>query len=959
VLPNGIAPSLQLDRQQGSAGQPLTISGKVPAGYSQVRVAAVIDGQSIGDGIVTADAQGNFSAAGTIPRQLRTGPVQYCASPVGAVNGQFACAPLTVTQPPTVTVNGSIPIQSGASFNGTVALMNAAGAPLYSAPIQTSGNFSIVNVPPGVYHYGVTGQTSHHLPGGIVELLPNQPFDGLQISTSAQCVAAGMKTTPVQASPSRPAFKSGQIAPSSGRSVSSGGGRLASIGPLAQDLPFGLYVSGVQNIVTFTASPQASGPVQKVTFGFYNSGGGLVQELVSTGPTFQVSFDVGRLAPSAAENAYVKVTPTVNGSDECPSFYDIEVMANPMASPYLQPAPHSSLAWDAGAQVYRFVGVIPYIPGVLPFDYDAPPANLPPLPYLGRLSNHLDAGVQVDGFFALNGSAKIPAVGVIAYATVLNKQLLPPDTGITLLRPNANFYIYDLTTIGFPVGPYPLVPYVWVPTPFISVPVISFFGIVSVTVNGSAGAGMGVNIEGKIQPLRPAVTATLTASGDAQAELGVGLDLLGGVADAGASAQAYTKLDLPLAVELSSKPSVNANICAQVSFRVHAWASFGWGLASTSDTKTLYDWQDCAAQVAASSVLTSELATPALIAAPAVASAADGRVLSAFVQNSAATGATPQVQVFARFQSGNGTGWETPVALSNPAHSASNPAVAFVGSAGLPVVAWTENILNASQAAALGTDYSAVASHQEIFYSAYFANVWSPPVRVTDDGVADGMAVLAGSSAGGVLAWVKDTDGNLSTRADQRIAAVIFNANTTSFGPVSLLTAGIGGQNAQVAAAYDSRTGTPVPYLAWTHDADSDLTTAYDRTIAVARWNGNAWAVLDTRSLPAKTDSPTISVDADGVALAFLVRDSSPDGSVGLLGTNGALWTARLSGESWTATPVHAAAGGPVYAEQPVLGARGHESLLLFRRFAPDTANAALGQISLSRSLNGAPPTAP
>ncbi len=953
IVPNGVTSSIQLDQQQGRAGQTLIISGQAPTDYHQVRLVAVVDGQTLGGEIVNTDASGNFKASEIIPSQFQPGQVQYCAVPVGATNGQFSCAKLQVAAPLGLQVTGTLPLESGDTLNAQIQLMDAAGSPLFSTAIQPNGTFALANVPPGVYTYAVIGDTSRHVASGIAVLPYNDTSANLNLSFQPACLANGNSSTAVQASPSRPAFQLGQIG-------SGGGGRLGLIGAVPQNQPFGLYVSGVQNIVTFTAKPQAGGPVQKVIFGFYNPGGALVQQLEGSGPMYQVSFDVGRLAPSqGTHHPFVKAVPVVNGKEDCPSWYDIEVMANPMASPYLQPAPHSSLQWDRGAQVYRFVGVIPYIPNVLPFDYDAPPTNLPPLPYLGRLSNHLDTGVQVDGFFDLNGKAKIHAVGVIAYATVLNKVLLPQGTGVTLLKPNANFYVYDLTSIGFPIGPYPLVPYVWVPTPFVSVPVISFFGVVNVTVNGSAGAGMGVTIEGTIQPLRPAVSATLTARGDAKAELGVGLDLLGGVADVGASTEAYTRLDLPLTVMLSSKPSIAVNACAQLSFSVRAWASFAWGLASKSDTKQIYDWQDCAADVTASAVVTPNLTTPDLIAAPAVASAPDGRILSAYVENSAGAGTTPQVQVFARFQNTDGTSWATPTALSDPSHSAADPAVAFVGPNALPIVVWTENVLTASQAAALGTDYSAIVSHQEIFYSIYLLNVWSPPQRLTTDQVADGMAVLAGSNTSVVLAWVKDTDGNLATRSDQRIAVMIFNAITNSFGPIALLTAGSGGLNAQVSAAYDSRTGTPVPYLAWIHDSDGDLTTANDRTVAVARWDGSAWALIDTQSLPAKADSPTISVNDAGVSVAFLVRDAAEDGSVGLLGANGALWIASLSGTSWSAAPLHDASQAVIYAEQPVLSSHQNESLLLFRRFDDNRSNATLGQISLSRMVGNATLSAP
>ncbi len=98
-----------------------------------------------------------------------------------------------------------------------------------------------------------------------------------------------------------------------------------------------------------------------------------------------------------------------------------------------------------------------------------------------------------------------------------------------------------------------------------------------------------------------------------------------------------------------------------------------------------------------------------------------------------------------------------------------------------------------------------------------------------------------------------------------------------------------------------------------------------------------------------RVDSPTLSAGADGVHLAFLVREASADGSVGLVGANGVLWTAHLRDGAWQAQALPGADGKPIYAERPILDTQGSESLLLFRRFEQKNDNSRLGQLALSQ----------
>jgi len=54
--------------------------------------------------------------------------------------------------------------------------------------------------------------------------------------------------------------------------------------------------------------------------------------------------------------------------------------------------------------------------------------------------------------------------------------------------------------------------------------------------------------------------------------------------------------------------------------------------------------------------------------------------------------------------------------------------------------------------------------------------------RLTNDALSDGLPVLAGDEQGATLAWVHDSDGDISTRGDWRIAAAQWNTTTGNGG---------------------------------------------------------------------------------------------------------------------------------------------------------------------------------
>jgi hypothetical protein len=97
--------------------------------------------------------------------------------------------------------------------------------------------------------------------------------------------------------------------------------------------------------------------------------------------------------------------------------------------------------------------------------------------------------------------------------------------------------------------------------------------------------------------------------------------------------------------------------------------------------------------------------------------------------------------------------------------------------------------------------------------------------------------------------------------------------------------------NAQVSV--DRKQGRVL--LAWTTDADSDLTTNQDRHIAVADCSQNPCSVGAPAELPSGADSPSSAVHgADEIHLAFLYRGKDGGGVTDTgIGNQAEVWTAE------------------------------------------------------------------
>jgi hypothetical protein len=160
--------------------------------------------------------------------------------------------------------------------------------------------------------------------------------------------------------------------------------------------------------------------------------------------------------------------------------------------------------------------------------------------------------------------------------------------------------------------------------------------------------------------------------------------------------------------------------------------------------------------------------------------------------------------------------------------------------------------------------------------------------------------------------------------------------------------------NAQVSV--DRKQGRVL--LAWTMDADGELTTNGDRRIAVADCSSDPCSVEVPADLPAGADSPSVAVPGpDKIHLAFLHRGKDGDGVTDTgMGNRAEVWVAEYgyhgTAWNWAAHVVRDRKWQVVYGERPRLSTVGDgKTLLLFRRFGPTGSTGYLGQLALTKMV--------
>ncbi len=963
TLPGGVQPTINLNPTHAYAGQALTISGQSVPGYNTVRVMAVSNARTINSADVAVAANGTYSLTVMVPASLTPGPIDLCATVTGTTNAQLTCATFTVDAMPTAQVQGTIPTVAGATINAKLNLIDPGGTLRYVTPINNAGQFNLTGIIPGKYQAVVSGQVAQPVNPAAITLLPAAQTQ-IQLPPNVELCRPGQSRSTAYLLVGTPTV----LPPSTNYAP-------ANVTPLFNVLEpnpnlqlsqqflaqrqrefFGPYISGVDREEVFSAYPQTTPLAQAVIFQLMDASGNQIWSSPEVPASFSYTINMGLLPPSAgSQHPQIWVTPIVNGVHLCPSAFPVQVMEDPLKLPGVKAL--TATKWNATYRRYEFEGLFP---GAADLNFPIPSK---PLLYFGNFDNRFRAGVRLRGTVDESGSVQINRVQADVYAKALNVELYSYRKTLDVPNPQYLTQLWDaVKNWRIDLGTVELLKDKRLGLPFMHMPVLDIFSLAQLHVASSGEVNYGMSLGGWVKPFKPEVGAILTATGGASAEVGYGLGILGGIANAGYTLGLGVSLDVPVHVTIIPKPALNVpKVCFSIKAFSRIWAQYLWGIdlpgvnTNPSYVQTFADEPlGCLGpfNTMASRPLTDTIVPgppPELFAAPSVAVSPAGLVLSAVVEDTSPITTTRQVQIRARFQDPISGQWQAPIALSDPTHSATNPIAFFAGPTATPMVAWAEIPIDQATAVSLGSDYNAHLTRQEIFYTSFKNGAWLTPTRLTNDLLIDGMPTAIGNATGAVLAWTRDTDGDLATRSDQRIAVSQFNTATLQFDPPELLSAPGGGLNNEVRAAYDAAN---VPNLVWIHDADGNLDTADDRRIAWAKHDPGGWVTLDPQPLPPGADSPALSVGPNGLELAFVVRQPEVDGTTPILGPNGALWTAQLNSGQWTAAPLRNEVGGLVFAEQPVLSSQANETLLAFRRFdRAGNSNAALGQISLSRNV--------
>ncbi len=962
IVQGALRTTIEVAPGHGYAGQSVRISGLAPSTVARIRISNVLSGRTIGGIDVTPASDGSYQTQITIPPGMAPGDNQLCAVPVGLLNAAMTCASFLVDTPPVANVHGTQPFLAQQGTNAQVQLYDVNQHLAYSVPIDANGSFNFANINPGVYRYGVAGEVNTPVNSGVAIVNPGATID-LVIKLSndevALCIDAPSAWVTARYSEPQPPpasmYDQYTLAETNLRTSIIQNSTLEQIASALvskiDQKQFGLYINHVHTAVIFQAAAQTRGPAEKMIFRFYGPSGNLL-DTQTIAPPFQFTYDVGQLPPSFSDtqHPYMTVTPVVNGEEQrCAPRYNFVVIPNPLEKPGVQGDPYSTIKWDPTSEVYRFQIALPKIDGVLPWQ-----RSLPKLPVVGTLNNRLNAAARAHGWIALNGETSIINADAIVDVYILNNQLISPNSPIARNNqhgPNGVIATFNiLKDQNQSVSLHYLNRDITFSIPMIEIPLVGIPGIFEMGVRGSGSDGVGVSLDGTIAPFRPALDTTLTPWREYERTQGFYAGALT-VFKAGVDLYSKIKVGVPFTLRLAgTKPSVNVNACFTIIYSATAWAQVPL-VKDPSATFGLVNYDDCllaAAMIDDVSMGNPPPAPPPTLASPVVAFAQDGRALSAFVEQVVDSSAITRTQVVARLKGTDNQEWSAAIRLNDPAHAAYDPAVAFVGPSQTPMVVWVEYPYDVEQMLAQSDDVNAQLIRQEIFYSTWDGTAWHAPIRLTNDLLADGLPVLAGSMDGALLAWTRDLDSNTQTQADQQIAVAQFAPTTAQFGSFQLLSGG-DGLNADATVAYDSSMNPARPYVAWVYDNDANPITADDRRVKVSYFDEHAWVLLNPQPLPPRVDSPSISIDNGHLQLAFLVREAAEDGSVPLVGTNGALWTATFANEEWSAAPVLGNQGETIYAEQPRLATSQGETLLLTRRFGQANTTAALGQLSLSR----------
>ncbi|MFN8445354.1 MAG: choice-of-anchor Q domain-containing protein [Caldilineaceae bacterium] len=1032
--PDGAATAtLQLATTTGYATQEVGISGQGPAGSNAVTVQWVIAGTMLFAGNFTLDAEGVYAGSIVVPDSDFTGGVQLCVAPLDAPNPAFTCANFTMVAAPDGAIEGVLPpallpaVQMASDVDGphtvtTMKLLNQAGTVIAVAPVNVNGAFTFKNVPVGNYNLVATGDINaplQPLPLNVVAgrtvkpewptliMIKHDPVDGLECNNNVASAAFVQAKYAYSVAPVQTTVAAQMDSPATGELPILLHNELLAYTQqkLQFAQTFGIYLSGIPVLNEFRSEAQIihSIPPQLATLVGMNyrivvNGQVVVSQTLATAP-YLFRFDMGQL-PAGKHMLYVAPMvkePFKNPVRQCPYQKEILVADSPVNLQQGVGAANAAgaepadvgVGFDPASGTYFFDLTLKPAALGLPVSVPKQPTNLP---YLGNIQNTASASVTIQGHASLSGACRIEQAALDGSLFLAGEYACSPHYDLT--GGNQSCVIDPLNPKKLEFTQFnKLVCSKFInPAPRFDNDLFNFLDIIRVRLKVGFHLDASLSVTSQLRPFDPRLYGNLMGKGEPEVYGSVRLSFLR-VFNAGAQLTANGTAFIQPTLDLT-KAGLDAHYsgCAAAQLLLGLWVE-----GIDSESFKLTDFSECFNHNEQSLTVTKaeEGAVdpgPRVWAAPALASAPDGTMLSVYVEDTAPTAPLAAPAVFARFWNPATQSWGEPTALSASDKLVNNPVAAFYGHDGThALVAWSQVDMSAAERESAGNNLNMLAAHQEIYYAFWNGEEWSSATRLTSDLLADGMAALAGDESGATLAWTRDLDGDMLTTLDSVIAVSDWNVDAHTFDSPTLLSASDGGvtisstdnradhtllatgMNFDVSLdrKYDALLDRSNTVLAFTLDRDGDVNTGGDRRIQLFRRNFDAvkldpqplppktWSLLDPQPLPPRVESPSVALDPtnlNNLKLAFLQRDATDNQEgVAMLGGEATLWSAsvQLSANGWEIQAAPLLDGiEPVRAEEPtILTDNSGQSLIAFRRFGAAGTPAALGQIAVANAI--------
>jgi len=279
---------------------------------------------------------------------------------------------------------------------------------------------------------------------------------------------------------------------------------------------------------------------------------------------------------------------------------------------------------------------------------------------------------------------------------------------------------------------------------------------------------------------------------------------------------------------------------------------------------------------------------------PCVTTDENGNATAVWVHTTE-VGMPPKMDLY--YSKWDGSAWTTPEPITVNDNLELNPVVAYVH--GNPIAVWVSDNADIST-----VDFNTWVSGLEIYYSVWDGSAWSTPGKITDNGLGEGMPSISSSGTTLMGVWVCDEDNDLDTKTDLELFYSIYDGSVWSE-PQKITDDDVADACPSIAYSGENAIAT------WVRDSDGNASTRDDREIYYSGWDGFAWSDLAPVTDNAVSDGePRVTFDNEGIPSLVWVQTKTIDGktedAVYFATLNGGQWSEpeKIShSEPWVKNP--------------------------------------------------------